>query len=101
MAPLYDAVTTRNFPGRKQDHMALKLNGRDDRLHAKDFGSFARTARLKAADAARAIDSMLDQVGQAVGRISLPVLMEYGANGKPMVEQTLEIIRSRLNSFGG
>jgi serine/threonine-protein kinase HipA len=99
MAPLYDAVTTRVFPGLKQDHMALKLNGRDDRFHAKDFRTFARTARLKATDADAAIDSMLHQVGQAVGRISLPALAEYGSNGKQMTEQTLEIVRSRLNSF--
>lgn len=28
-APLYDAVTTRVFPGRAGDGIALKLNGRD------------------------------------------------------------------------
>jgi HipA-like protein len=33
-APLYDAVTTRVFPGLGGDRMALKLNGRDDRLNA-------------------------------------------------------------------
>jgi serine/threonine-protein kinase HipA len=33
MAPLYDAVTTRVFPRLKHDHMALKLNGEDDRLN--------------------------------------------------------------------
>jgi len=43
---------------------------------------------------------MLSQVGQAVERISLPVLAGHGPNGKQMAEQMLEIIRSRLNSFG-
>jgi len=37
MAPLYDAVTTRVFPRLKQDRMALKLNGKDDRLRRADF----------------------------------------------------------------
>jgi serine/threonine-protein kinase HipA len=31
-APLYDAITTRVFPGLGGDRMALKLNGKDDRL---------------------------------------------------------------------
>jgi serine/threonine-protein kinase HipA len=31
-APLYDAVTTRVFPGLGTDCIALKLNGKDDRL---------------------------------------------------------------------
>jgi serine/threonine-protein kinase HipA len=100
MAPLYDAVTTRVFPGLERDHMALKLNGKDDRLHAEDFATLARTARLKAADADAAIHGIVDQVGQAIGRISLPALAEYGPNGKQMAEQMLEIIRSRLKSFG-
>src|SRR5271170_3156760 len=100
IAPLYDAVTTRIFPGLKHDHMALKLNGKDDRLHAKDFRTFSRTARLTATDADAAIDNMIGQVGQAVDRISLPALAEYGPNGKKMEEQMFEIIRSRVTSFG-
>jgi serine/threonine-protein kinase HipA len=99
MAPLYDGVTTRVFPGLKNDHMALKLNGKDDRLHAKDFRTFARTARLKAADADAAIEAVLDRVGQAIGQISLPELAAYGPNGKQMAEQMLEMVRSRLKSF--
>ncbi len=99
MAPLYDAVTTRIFPGLKHDHMALKLNGKDDQLRAKDFRTFARTVRLNAAAADVAIEDMLGQVGQAVGRIYLPSLAEYAPNGKQMAEQTFEIIRSRLSSF--
>jgi serine/threonine-protein kinase HipA len=78
MAPLYDAVTTRIFPGLKHDRMALKLNGKDDRLNAKDFRSFARTA---------------------VERISLPALSAYGPNGRQLVEQMFEIIHLRVMSF--
>jgi serine/threonine-protein kinase HipA len=36
-APLYDAVTTRVFPGLAGDRMALKLNGKDDRLTSSGF----------------------------------------------------------------
>ena len=99
MAPLYDAVTTRIFPGLKHDHMALKLNGKDDRLHAQDFRTFARTARLTAADADTVLDNMLAQVGRAVNRISLPALADYGPNGRQMAEQMLEVVRSRSTSF--
>ena len=69
-------------------------------LRAKDFQTFARTARLKSTDADAAIDEMLGQVGQAVGRISLPALAEYGPNGKQMADQMLETILSRATSFG-
>jgi serine/threonine-protein kinase HipA len=99
MAPLYDAATTRIFPGLKHDRMALKLNGKDDRLNAKDFRSFARTARLKATDADAIIDNTLAQVGQAVERISLPALSAYGPNGRQLVEQMFEIIHLRVMSF--
>jgi serine/threonine protein kinase HipA of HipAB toxin-antitoxin module len=37
IAPLYDAVTTRVFPRLARDRMALKLNGKDDRLRRADF----------------------------------------------------------------
>ena len=100
MAPLYDAVTTRIFPGLKHDRMALKLNGKDDRLQANDFRRFAATARLKADDADSVVDNMLAQIGQTVGRISLPAFADCGANGKQMTEQMLEIIHSRVTSFG-
>src|SRR6185295_2895518 len=48
MAPLYDAVTTRVFPKLKHDHLALKLNGKDDNLRRADFQTLATTAGLRA-----------------------------------------------------
>ena len=56
MAPLYDAVTTRVFPRLEHDRLALKLNGKDDKLRRADFRAFAATAGLKAAEADAAID---------------------------------------------
>ena len=91
MAPLYDAVTTRIFPGLKHDHMALKLNGKDDRLHAKDFRTFASTARLKAPKPMVLSTIRLLRSGSAIDRISLPPLAEYGPNGKQMANQMLEL----------
>jgi len=99
MAPLYDAVTTRVFPRLKHDHMALKLNGKDDRLNAKDFRTFARTARLKAADADTAIETVLNHVRRTIDRISLPALSQFGPNGQQIAGQMLESIRARVISF--
>jgi serine/threonine-protein kinase HipA len=99
MAPLYDAVTTRVFPRLKHDHMALKLNGKDDRLNAKDFQTFARTARLKAADADTVIETMLNRVRQILDRISLPALAQYGPEGHQIAGQMLETIRARVANF--
>ncbi|HEX7946005.1 MAG TPA: type II toxin-antitoxin system HipA family toxin, partial [Phenylobacterium sp.] len=61
-APLYDAVTTRVFPGLARDRMALKLNGKDDRLTRDDFVSLARTIELpvpRAREILREIDEGL------------------------------------------
>lgn len=63
-APLYDAVTTRIFPGLSRDRLALKLNGKDDRLTRDDFLSLARTIELpvpRAREILREIDEGLSQ----------------------------------------
>ena len=62
MAPLYDAVTTRVFPGLGVDRMALKLNGKDDRLTRQDFLALARTIGLAARDAETAIADLTARV---------------------------------------
>jgi serine/threonine-protein kinase HipA len=99
MAPLYDALTTRVFPRLSQDHMALKLNGKDDKLRRADFLALARTAGLKAADADTAIDTLIGRLQRAVDRVALPALPNYGPNGKDLAEKMLEIVRTRLSSF--
>ncbi len=42
--PLYDSVSTRVFPRLELDRMALKLNGKDERLNRADFRAMASTA---------------------------------------------------------
>lgn len=37
LAPVYDAVTTRVFPGLESDHLALSLAGKRNRLSSRDF----------------------------------------------------------------
>jgi serine/threonine-protein kinase HipA len=99
IAPLYDAVTTCVFPNLRRDRMALKLNGKDDRLRRADFQTFAKTARLKPEDADAVVDRMIEDLGKAAHSVALPLLPEYGPNGTKMAEEMLEIIRSRVSSF--
>ena len=99
MAPLYDAVTTRVFPRLRKDRLALKLNGKDDRLRRADFRAFAGTAGLKAADADAAIDEMSARLADAIGRIALPKGLECGVEGRTMAKELLDISSSRIESF--
>lgn len=99
MAPLYDAVTTRVFHRLEQDRMALKLNGKDDRLRRADFRALASTAGLRAVDADVAIDDMIERMKQAADEVVLPTLPDYGPEGEAMVAKMLDICRMRIGSF--
>jgi serine/threonine-protein kinase HipA len=99
MAPLYDAVTTRVFPRREKDRLALKLNGKEDNLSRADFRAFANTAGLKAADADKAIDQMLQRLSDAVDRTALPKGLECGEAAEKVAKQLLAICRRRIESF--
>lgn len=99
MAPLYDAVTTRVFHRLERDRTALKLNGKDDRLHRADFRALARTAGLRAADADLAIDDMIARMKQAADGVALPKLTDYGPEGEAMAAKMLDICRMRLDTF--
>ncbi|MGE3871323.1 MAG: type II toxin-antitoxin system HipA family toxin [Parvibaculaceae bacterium] len=72
MAPLYDAVTTRVFPRLARDRMALKLNGKDDRIRRADFKALAATAGINASDADQAIDSVVSAVAESLQTLTLP-----------------------------
>jgi serine/threonine-protein kinase HipA len=99
IASLYDVVTTRVFPRLATDHMALKLNGKDDNLKPQDFRRFSSTAGLRASAANDAIDGLIENIRHAVDHTSLPKLPNYGPNGKDMAEKMLEIVHGRLRAF--
>jgi serine/threonine-protein kinase HipA len=99
IAPLYDAVTTRVFPGLAHDHMALKLSGKDDGLKRRDFRTFASTAGISAAETDAAIDRLLGSMQVALDNIALPTLANYGRDGKQIAEQMLDLVRARAGSF--
>jgi serine/threonine-protein kinase HipA len=98
IAPLYDAVTTRVFPGLMHDRLALKLNGKDDRLTRDDFVSLARTIELPVPRAREILLEVDEGLSQALGRgLALP--------GAPrdaevqVVKQVAEIVAVRLQTL--
>ncbi len=99
MAPLYDAVTTRVFPRLGKDRLALKLNGKDDKLDRGDFRTFASTVGLKVGDADATIDAMLSQLARALDRVELPKALHYGEASETVARQVLDLCRCRMESF--
>jgi serine/threonine-protein kinase HipA len=99
MAPMYDAVTTRVFPNLAHDRMALKLNGKDDKLKRVDFKTVATRTGLKAGTADEVIDALVAGMRNAVDEVKLPILTHYGPDGKAVADQMLDIARKRLESF--
>lgn len=75
-APLYDAVTTRVFPGLGSDRMALKLNGKDDRLTRHDFLSLARTIGLPVGEAEEVLGELAARLAERAKALGLPSFAE-------------------------
>jgi serine/threonine-protein kinase HipA len=99
LSPLYDAVTTRVFPTLKRDRMALKLNGKDDRLGEKDFRTLARTTGLSASEGDAAINEILTKLGEAVDAIIVPDLARQFATTSKMIDEMLQLVRDRIKAF--
>ena len=99
LAPVYDTLTTRVFPRLEHDRMALKLNGKDERLKRADFLAVSAIAGLRASDTNAAIDDVLERMRAAVAVIALPTLPGYGPSGEAAVTRTLEICRERIAAF--
>ena len=99
LAPVYDTLTTRVFPRLEHDRMALKLNGKDERLKRADFLAVSAIAGLRVSDTNAAIDEVLERMRAAVAVITLPKLTGYGPSGEATVTRTLEICRERIESF--
>jgi serine/threonine-protein kinase HipA len=99
LAPLYDAVTTKVFPNLEHDRMALKLNGKDDRLRRSDFVQVAVTAGLSAAGAAAAIDELLSRFAGAVEKIYLPKLSDLDRNIQERAAMMIALGKERVASF--
>ncbi|WP_047033097.1 HipA domain-containing protein [Hoeflea sp. IMCC20628] len=99
LAPLYDAVTTVVFPGLEHDRMALKINGKDDRLRRSDFLKMAATAGLKAGAANRAIDEMLAGLGAGVEAVKIPNVSGIDEDIASKAVQMLTLCHERVGGF--
>ncbi len=98
-APVYDALTTRVFPGLAHDRMALTLAGKDERLKRADFVALATLAGLRAADANAAIDELLQRLLGAIDGIAVPPACLRDAAAAAIVGRTLDLCRERVRSF--
>lgn len=98
-APLYDAVTTRVFPGLGGDRMALKLTGKDDRLTPRDFLALARTIELPIARAEEAIASIPAALRDAVDAIALPDMVLDRESGRTAIERVKGLVVERVGTF--
>jgi serine/threonine-protein kinase HipA len=95
MAPLYDTLTTRLFPGFKNDHMALKLADKDDRLRLGDFETLARTIELPVKQARGIIEQMLHALDIAIAEIALPKIIVTAPAAFETANAVLDIARVR------
>lgn len=71
-SPAYDLLSTLPYP-RLDQHMALKLDGKDDNFRARDFAAFG--ARHGVPE--RAVTAILKRLSKAVGQ-RLPLIGEIG-----------------------
>lgn len=98
-APLYDAVTTRVFPGLAGDRMALKLNGKDDRLTRQDFLALARTIDLSLTRAEMAVAGVTSRVKEVAPTLALPGFAGNVEAARTAQQKVETIVLGRAKAF--
>lgn len=96
-SPVYDAVTTRVFPGLESDRMAFKLNGKDNRLTPDDFLTLARTIELPQARASTLMAACARRVVEAAPALALPA--RFAERGERMLDRIRQIVEERAQPF--
>ena len=79
--------------------MALKLNGKDDRLKRADFMKLAATGGLSPADAREAIDRILDGLAAGLDSVALPSLPHIAEDEAGRAGRMLALCRTRVEEF--
>ena len=97
LSPLYDAVSTRVFPRLAADRMALKLNGKDDRLTRADFLSAAKTMGVAANRAGLACDEVAERLWAQAQKLKFPTFARREA--APIHENLIAIIDKRVRAL--
>jgi len=100
-APLYDAVNTRVFPGLGGDRMALKLNGKDDRLTRQDFLILARTIGLTVGDAEAAMSELAGRLSERAKTLRLPAFAGEAEAARSARDKVIVITVERCAGFSG
>lgn len=96
-APVYDVVTTRVFPGLENDRMALKLNGRDDRLAPDDFLALARTIEIPQARASVLMATCARRLVDAMPILALPAALS--GTGDRLFDRIRKVVSERAGPF--
>lgn len=99
-APLYDAVTTPVFTGLGGDRMALKLNGKDDRLTRQDFLALARSMGLSVKNAEAGIDTLKAQITERLETLQLPAFAGAFDGARAVREKVVAITAARCEALG-
>lgn len=99
MAPLYDAVTTRVFPNLEGDRMALKINGKDDRLRRADFHALAATTEIRTADAESAIKEVASGLAAGLKTLARADVALAGSSIVETAERMRFLVKERLDAF--
>lgn len=97
LAPVYDAVTTRVFPRLENDHMALKLNGRDEKLGPDDFMTLARTIELPLRWASETLARVGRDISDTARILSVPPAFE-AISGRTL-DRVQAIVIARAEPF--
>jgi serine/threonine-protein kinase HipA len=98
-APLYDAVTTRVFPGLGGDRMALKLNGKDDRLSLQDFLALARTIGLPTGEAEATVAELASRLAARAASLRLPDFAGRSDSVRAAQDKVIAIVTERSAAF--
>ncbi|WP_083219995.1 type II toxin-antitoxin system HipA family toxin [Hoeflea olei] len=99
LAPLYDAVTTTVFPGLDHDRMALKINGKDNRLRRDDFVKMAAVAGLTAKAANQAIEDLLAGLRAGLDALTIPDIPGLDDEIVGTAERMIATCRQRVGAF--
>jgi serine/threonine-protein kinase HipA len=100
LAPVYDTLTTRVFPGLEHDRMALKLAGKDEKLRRADFLAVATLAGLRAADAHAVVDDLLSRLDAGLNALAVPPQLALDERTMAVVAKAFELCRGRIAAFG-
>ncbi len=98
-APLYDAVTTRVFPGLASDRMALKLNGKDDRLTKADFLTLARTIGLAGGHAEAILTDIATRLAAGAAALHVPDMVTHSQLSENAQDSVVAIVIERSVRF--